>query len=187
MIIGLAAAQAMAPIPDWSEMHPLIIHFPIVLLLVAPLFILVGIAMNPQAGRPFLIAALALMVLGTVSAFVAVSTGESAAAIAERTPLVSSVLEHHEDLAHTTTVVFSMLTVIFATILFLPRFLKSEIPVAGLRILLLAFLLFYGAGTVVLVNTAHNGGRLVHEFGVHAGLVHARQSGHEVQPQHAGN
>ena len=37
----------------------------------------------------------------------------------------------------------------------------------------LVFLLFYAAGTVVLVNTAHNGGRLVHEFGVHAGLMQA--------------
>jgi len=32
----------------------------------------------------------------------------------------------------------------------------------------LVFLLLYGAGAVLLVDTAHRGGRLVHEFGVRA-------------------
>jgi hypothetical protein len=35
-------------------------------------------------------------------------------------------------------------------------------------ILPLAFLVLYSAGALLLVNTAHNGGRLVHEFGVRA-------------------
>ena len=58
--------QALPPIPSWTELHPLVIHFPIALLLVAPLFIIIGMIVNPQKGRPFLIAALILMLLGTV-------------------------------------------------------------------------------------------------------------------------
>lgn len=170
MVVESMAVSALPPIPSWSEVHPLIIHFPIVLLLVAPLFILAAMAMNSQKARPYLIAALVLMLLGTVSTFIAVSSGEAAAEIADRTIAVSQVLERHETLAQTTRVVFTILTLIFATVLFLPRIMKREMGTVAQRTLLLAFLLLYGAGSVVLVNAAHNGGRLVHEFGVHAGL-----------------
>jgi len=163
--------QALPPIPGWTELHPLIIHFPIALLLVAPLFIVAGIVVNPQKGRPFLIAALTLMVLGTVGAFFAIATGEAAGEIIERTPAVKAVLGTHEELAEMTRIVFSVLTVLFAAILFLPRLLKRDASSLTARILPLAFLLFYSTGAIILVNTAHNGGRLVHELGVHAGMA----------------
>lgn len=181
----MIAMQALPPIPSWSELHPLVIHFPIALLLVAPLFIIVGIIVNPQKGRPFLIAALVLMLLGTAGAFFAIATGEAAGEIAERTPAVSAVLERHEDLAEMTRIVFSVLTLLFAAILLLPRLLKREPSVATARILPLAFLLFYSAGAVILVNTAHNGGRLVHELGVHGGITQSNgtsQSPASAQP-----
>jgi uncharacterized membrane protein len=167
----MIAVQTLPPIPSWNELHPLVIHFPIALLLVAPLFIVIGIIVSPQKSRPFLIAALVLMLLGTAGAFLAIATGEAAGEIAERTPTVSAVLQRHEDLAEMTRIVFSVLTLLFAAILLLPRLLKREPSVATARILPLAFLLFYTAGAVILVNTAHNGGRLVHELGVHAGFT----------------
>ncbi|MEK7856256.1 MAG: hypothetical protein AAB288_09210, partial [Acidobacteriota bacterium] len=40
----------------------------------------------------------------------------------------------------------------------------------------LAFLLFYGSGAVLLMNTAHQGGRLVHEFGVRAVMASTAQN-----------
>jgi uncharacterized membrane protein len=178
----LIAMQAVPPVPSWSELHPLVIHFPIALLLVAPLFIIAGILMNPQNGRPFLLTALALMVLGTVGTLVAVLTGEAAAEVAHRASGVSAVLERHQELAEITRDIFCLLSVIFAAILFVPRFLKRETTTAAARILPLAFLLFYGAGTVVLVNTAHNGGRLVHEFGVHAVLAPANEATNDADP-----
>jgi uncharacterized membrane protein len=167
----MIALQALPPIPSWTELHPLVIHFPIALLLVAPLFIVAGILMSPSKGRPFLVAALALMVLGTAGTFLAVATGEAAGEVAQRTADVSMVLERHEDLAETTRIVFGVLTLIFAALLFLPRLLKREATTISARILPLAFLLLYSAGAVILVNTAHNGGRLVHELGVHAGFT----------------
>ena len=75
-MIELVAMQALPPIPAWTELHPLVIHFPIALLLVAPLFIVAGIIANPQKGRPFLVVALSLMVLGTVGTVLAVGTGK---------------------------------------------------------------------------------------------------------------
>lgn len=172
----MIALQALPPIPNWTELHPLVIHFPIALLLVAPLFIVGGILVNPLKGRPFLIAALVLMVLGTAGTFLAVATGEAAGEVAQRTAAVSAVLGRHEDLAETTRIVFSVLTLIFAALLFLPRLFTREATGASSRILPLAFLLFYCAGAIVLVNTAHNGGRLVHELGIHAGFAQSSET-----------
>jgi uncharacterized membrane protein len=158
----------MPPIPSWDGLHPLIIHFPIALLLVAPLLVLAGVLLKPEKGRPVLYVALALMVVGTLSIFLAASTGEAAGKLAERTPQIDAVLERHEELADATRAVFSGLTVIFAAIMFAPmafqklsgRLISTALP--------LVFLLFYGVGVLLLTNTAHNGGRLVHEFGVRA-------------------
>jgi uncharacterized membrane protein len=171
----LISMYQVLSIPNWSEVHPVIIHFPIVLLLIAPFFIVAAILMSPEDGRPYLIAAFALMLLGTVSTFMAVASGEAAAQVAERTPAASQVLVRHAELAHTAQIVFALLTLIFGTILFLPRLLKRAVSTADARILPLAFLVLYAAGAIVLVNTAHNGARLVHEFGVHANLAQTNQ------------
>lgn len=167
----MIALQTLPPIPSWTELHPLVVHFPIALLLVAPLFIVCGIIANAPKGRPFLVAAFVLMLLGTGGIFLAVATGEAAGEVAHRTASVSAVLERHEDLAEATRMVFSVLTVVFASLLFLPRVFKLEATSASARILPLAFLLLYAAGAVLLVNTAYHGGRLVHELGIHTGMV----------------
>ena len=156
------------PVPAWDALHPLIVHFPIALLLVAPLFIVIGMTLRPEKGRVYLVSALILMALGTSAVFLALETGEAAAKLAERTPEINAVLEHHEQLAETTRVVFSVLTVIFAAIVVLPRLLRRSSGWLAGRALPLIFLVLYGAGMLLLVNTAHNGGRLVHEFGVKA-------------------
>jgi uncharacterized membrane protein len=156
------------PIPAWDALHPLIVHFPIALLLVAPLFIVIGALLQPEKGRVYLFSALILMVLGTSAVFVALETGEAAAKLAERTPEINTVLEHHKQLAETTRMTFLALTVIFAAIILLPRLLRGSPRWLAGRALLLFFLVAYGAGMLLVVNTAHNGGRLVHEFGVKA-------------------
>ena len=156
------------PIPSWDALHPLIIHFPIGLLLIAPVFIIAGAALKPAKGRSFLLAAMILLLVGTAGVFIAVETGEAAGKLAERVPGVEQVLETHESLAESTRVVFSVLSVIFAALLAAPRLLKRPDTRLTTTILPLAFLVLYGAGALLLVNTAHNGGRLVHEFDVRA-------------------
>jgi uncharacterized membrane protein len=158
----------LPPIPSWDALHPLVVHFPIALLLVAPLFVLAGALLEfrrPGQGRSSLVAALVLVALGTAGTFAATATGEAAGKVTERSDLVDAALEHHESLAETTRSVFAVLTALLATILFLPRLLRREVPRFAHAGLLLAFTLFYGAGAVLLANTAHGGGRLVHELG----------------------
>ncbi len=156
----------LPPLPSWDGLHPLIIHFPIALLFVAPLFVVLGIVL--RRSRLFLWAALLLMAIGTAGTFFAVSTGEAAGKLADRTPQVAAVLERHEELAETTRIIFTALTLVFAGIVAAPAAFR-QLRGAAFRIVLpLFFLLFYGAGVVVLAHTAHNGGRLVHELGVQA-------------------
>jgi len=160
----------LTPIPAWDSIHPMIIHFPIVLLLLTPFLILVGALGRPERSHTILYVALAVMIAGTVGTYFAVASGEAAAQLAERNPQVEAVLEHHEQLAEATRIGFSVLTVIFAAILVIPQVLKMASTRLASTVLPLAFLLLYGGGVLLLTNTAHNGGRLVHEFGVTAAV-----------------
>lgn len=164
---------ALLLIPNWPGLHPLIIHFPIALLLTAPVFILIGIFQKPQQGRPFHLAALILIVLGTASVFVAASTGKAAGRRADVTAEIKAVLQQHEELAETTEIAFSALTTIFAAILFAPGLLRRQPNRLLSTVLPLVFLVFYAAGMVLLVNAAEEGGRLVHDFGVRATISSA--------------
>jgi uncharacterized membrane protein len=158
------------PIPSWDALHPLVIHFPIALLLVVPFLIVVGALRPPERGQTILYVALALMIAGTLGTFLAVASGEAAGRIAERTSQIDAVLEHHEQLAEATRIAFSVLTVVFAAILLIPVILKKTSNRLVSTVLPLAFLVLYGGGILLLTNTAHNGGRLVHEFGVRAAV-----------------
>jgi len=158
----------LPPVPAWQAIHPLIIHFPIVLLLIAPLFIVIGSVLEPTRSFSFLLVALILMTLGTASAFVAASSGEAAAELAERVPQAKAVIEEHQELAEITESVFSALTLIFAAMVFVPRLLRLQPSRAISTVLPLVFLMFYATGAISLANTSHQGGRLVHELGVRA-------------------
>jgi len=169
-------------IPSWDGLHPLIIHFPIALLLIAPIFIVVGAVLTPAKGRSYLIAAMVLLLVGTVAIFVAVETGEAAGKLAERAPGMEQVLETHESLAERTQAVFSVLSVIFLALLAVPWLLQRADTRLTTTILPLAFLVLYSAGALLLVNTAHNGGRLVHEFGVRAMVTSASADANATLP-----
>ncbi len=166
---------SLPPMPSWQGLHPLIVHFPIALLLITPLVILIGAAVRPQRARPYLYVALLLMLLGTTGIYFAVETGEAAARLAERSPEINLTLQRHQQLAERTRAIFTTLTVFFAMIVVVPEWLKRRprMVTTGLPLL---FLLLYVAGVLSLVNTAHNGGRLVHEFGVHAVIAPSQPS-----------
>ena len=56
--------MSLPPIPTWQVLHPLVIHFPIALLFVAPVFLLLAVLL-PKNSRWLQLPALILMVLGT--------------------------------------------------------------------------------------------------------------------------
>ena len=117
-----------------------------------------------------MIAALLILLLGTASLFIAGSTGHAASELAERGGAVDAVLEAHEDLASETQIVFAGLSAILLGMYLIPLFLRRQENRLFSTFLPLAFLSLYAVGFLFLVNTAHAGGRLVHEFGIHAVL-----------------
>jgi uncharacterized membrane protein len=175
----------LPPIPTWDSLHPLIIHFPIVLLFLSPLFVLISAILRPPKGRSYMIAALIVILLGTGSLFLAAETGEAAAELAERGGPVDTVLSAHEKLASETEVVFSVLAAILVAIVALPRIFRCRETRLSTTFMPLAFLVLYSVGILLLVNTAHAGGRLVHEFGVHA-IVPAETAQQDQPPAETG-
>jgi uncharacterized membrane protein len=164
----------MPLVPSWHGLHPLVVHFPIALLMVAPILVVVGL-LGRKWERPFLAAALVVMALGTAGAWLAVASGDAAGQLADRLPGVAPLLERHEEMAETTRTLFTVLTLVFGAMVFGPWALKRE-PPRALRLGAHAALLAAYAGALVyLANTAHQGGRLVHEKGVHALVASGRQ------------
>jgi len=115
-----------------------------------------------------------VLLLGTVGAYVAVESGESAAQVATRTPEITAVIHEHEELAEAVVLLFSIVTAVYAVVLALPLIVKQTrllrrdlppaVPVVAQGLVLVAAL----AGTLVLANAAHLGGLLVHQYGVQA-------------------
>jgi uncharacterized membrane protein len=155
----------LPPIPTWDGLHPLVVHFPIALLLTAPVLIAMALVWRRHE-FPLAAAALVIMGLGTLSAFVAVQSGEAAQGLLE-TPQAEAVFNRHEELAKLTQGLFAGLTVLFAAIVFVPRMIRRPLRRPATVVAGLVFLALYLCATVVLANTAHQGGRLVHELGVH--------------------
>jgi uncharacterized membrane protein len=161
------------PLPDWGGLHPLIVHFPIALLLVAPLFVLLGFL--PRAGGGFRMAALVLLILGTAGAYVAVETGEASAQVVSFDEAAAETLNHHADLAETARLLFTILTVAYATILALPllvrKLLKKTLPRPVPPVLTILVLVYSGLCASVLANAAHLGGKLVYVHRVENSLL----------------
>ena len=76
-------------IPSWDRLHPMIIHFPIVLFLLPPLFLLFAAFTRTDRRSMLLCSALILMVLATSSLYVAFETGEAAETLINRVLPVS--------------------------------------------------------------------------------------------------
>lgn len=158
----------LPPIPNWESFHPLIVHFPIVLLLTAPLFILFSAIVASKKGRPYMMIGLAILVIGTGTLYLAAETGKSSAQLADFDGSSRAVLQLHQRLASETRSVFTVLTALLVTLVALSRVLRVPPVRTYTTAMPLAFLVLYSTGILFLVNTAHAGGRLVHEFGIHA-------------------
>jgi hypothetical protein len=86
------------------------------------------------------------------------------------TDAMSATLERHQQLGEATRTLFAILTGAYVVLLALPL-LWQKLSGAYFHVVThLVFLLALLAAGILLVNTAHLGGRLVHEFGIHADL-----------------
>jgi uncharacterized membrane protein len=147
--------------PGFPSLHVLVIHFPIVFLVLAPLFDFGCMVFRDRVWLDR--AAAALYVMGTIGAGVAYLTGGRAAAAAgELSPAAESALTDHENLAVLTLVALAFVTLARVGVVWLARF-DRRVNVGVFR--LVAFPIAI-AGLFMLALTADRGGRLVYTHGI---------------------
>jgi len=157
-------------ISGWAGLHPGISHFPIALLLAAPVLVLVGLLSQKQR-HSLIPVAVWLMLAGTVGIYLSAASGDAAKLLAPQTPEILKAIEVHETLGSVARVVFTVLTVLLAGLEYGPRLFKKQLGPRTVMLLTAAFLVVYIAAGLILLNAAHSGGLLVHKLGVHAKMV----------------
>ena len=144
------------------EIHPLIVHFPIVCLILAAIFDWVGrIPSYSDATRTGFI----LLLIGAVSTTPAAYTGEAAGEIAQSIPGIQNDLSDHQDAS-----TFTLWSAILLGIARIHLVVRKQY--AGGRRLAHTIVLTVCAGLVIW--SAFTGGRLVQTHG--AGTVGAQTS-----------
>ena len=154
----------LPPIPEWSSLHPLIVHFPIVLFLLLPLLMIAAAMSRKMMNHALLVAAFALMVLATGFLYVTYFTGDAMAAASGNAPTAGDVIKHHCSLAGYTVSAFTLATTLFAVALVVRRVLRLEDMRDLTPWIPISFLVFYALGVFWLVLTAHQGAALAHEL-----------------------
>jgi hypothetical protein len=124
----------------------------------------------PKHSKGFAWSGMIVVAIGTIGAVLAVSTGDAASdapafAISQA---AEAVLENHEEMGEAIRTIFLVLAGVLLVGLIawtaLGKRVKRWMFCAGMG----AYLLAYSVGMLALANTGHEGGRLVHEFGVRA-------------------
>ncbi|MEE8425239.1 MAG: DUF2231 domain-containing protein [Elusimicrobiota bacterium] len=141
---------------EWYHLHPIAVHFPIALLSVG----LLAAVVEAARGKPAWLAEAVswLLWLGTVSALAAVGLGHLAEETAPHVPSAWEILYDHENLAHWTAGLFSVLSL---GRLWLRR-RKGKAPRWAGGALLLAWMVAAG----LLAYTGYLGGKLVFVHGM---------------------
>lgn len=165
-------------LPDWApNLHPLIVHFPIALLIIALIFEVLALIFSRNSGAEWLrYAAGSLYIAGAVSALFAYITGRLAADSVNVPATANPTLTEHADLALYTTWFFGIYGVVRLFLLWQRVSLKWAI----------SFLIFLigAAGMYLLYETAEHGAEMVfrHGVGVHA-AERARQELAKIQEE----
>jgi len=147
-----------------ETLHPLTVHFPIALLLVATLFRLAHLvfARKFQERGAFLLPAYrVLLLIGVIGAWVSVFTGDLADGIVARMLCDPTILHSHELFAIFSSVIFSLALLLEFLMLLLKQLKKA--PIRLVFEISVVLLLIVGSGS--LAYTGHLGASLVYQQG----------------------
>ena len=152
-------------LPGWDGIPPLLIHFPLTLFFLAPVFVVFAGFAKTTTRQTFLISALTVMLLGSASTYAAFEAGQTAAAAVTPTGELQTVIERHHELASLARSSLTAATLLFGLTLLICMCFRLQVhELTG--VLPLGSVVFYSLGLFWLINTAYHGERLVHEFGV---------------------
>lgn len=154
-------------LPEWApNVHPMIVHFPIVLILVALLFDLMSLIFRNKTWLRT--GAHVLYFLGAIAAVITYLSGRQAADTVEIAAQAYPVLSEHADLALYTVLFFG----IYALLRLFFVWKKYDINIWAGRIL---FIIALG-GNFFLFETAEHGAELVYKYGVGVKVAKSNES-----------
>ncbi len=149
--------------PPFEGMHPLVVHLPIGVLVLLPLFIILAIVFKQNA-KNFAITTTLLAWIGTIGAIVAVITGLEAYELAPRSAEINVVLLKHMELAELTRNLFILFTVFYTVFTYF--LFKDKVKPSLAFIIQVLFLIFVSICILGLINAGHLGAELVHKYGI---------------------
>lgn len=160
--------MGLPPIPPFEGLHPIVVHFPIGILLIAWLPMLIGLA-DKKRRNAWMASAAMLLIVGTIGAFAAVLTGEATEDIVgESSQLINDAIHEHEEAAELARNLFIGTTLVFLVVWGVAARInekkKAMVGVAGGVLVAVS----YAVASVALMNAGHLGGELVHVHGIHA-------------------
>jgi uncharacterized membrane protein len=165
---------------NWDAFHPIVVHFPIALHAIVPLIILAGLLLV-KFRKVLWSVALAVMIVATISAAIAMNTGEAAEDAAEEaggvTREIHDAIHEHEEHAEAATKTFVAVTFLFAVVFGLQFVPKLREKTLVFTIAAAVLLIPYAYGLYHVAWAGHEGGRLVHVHGVRAQLEPAAAGG----------
>jgi uncharacterized membrane protein len=143
----------MNPLPD--PLHPAIVHFPIVLILLGTFAAAVAVFWRRHQ-LPAIAAV--LLTLGAIGTWVAVETGKSDGGLVETTSAqVESLLDSHEDWAKRTLIIATIAALAAVGSVALVRFSRAARAAGALAALIAV------AASYAVYETGHRGGALVYK------------------------
>ena len=157
----IESLQSLLTNPSFPSLHVMVIHFPIALICLAPLFDLGCLILRDQVWLDR--AATLLYVLGTLGAGAAYLAGERAAkALSDLSPAAESALADHESSAMITLIALAIVSLFRLWVSWLSR-ADSRISIGVFRLAAIPLAL---AGLALLAITADRGGSLVYGHGL---------------------
>jgi uncharacterized membrane protein len=150
---------------DITHVHPMLVHFPIVLFIVAMVLYFYNQVTHKDitTSKYLVMTAFAALLLATAAAIVAAFFGDIALDAALEKGFAKGPLEEHETIAGITIAIFSILSLTQIIALW------KKISLAGTRGWI--FLVVMVAGFGVLTSAAWHGGELVYKYGVNVDAV----------------
>lgn len=136
---------------DLTHLHPMIVHFPIALLIVGFLFDIVGLFSKRES---FAQMAFYLLVLGALGVIAAYITGNQAGSGITEEGALKQALETHEEAATLTIWIVSIAAVFRIALVLLKKF-KGVLKMVSLALFLLA--------VIAIARTGFYGGELVYK------------------------
>ncbi len=165
----------LPPPPPVEGLHPLIVHFPIALLLVAPVLVVLGLS-TKRCTIAWWGAAAVILILGTLGAWAATMSGEAsekaglvAAAMAAQpdvSKVIDDTLETHSSLAESARNIFTAITALFSLFVIFALVSKREMSRVAAVVIALIFVALWSLGAIKIAQAGHLGATLVHKYHV---------------------